>query len=157
MKSKSAMVCAMVAAMAVIAVIAAASASAEPDGTVSVEVIKWPTPVFGVRFAELVKGTPPLDITGPSENGGDMGGGDKASQIYQINTRGQPTTASAFYDVNLPDGGLLGTFRIDMTLGWAGDPNTLYVTCDEQLAPVDCYAFENPFVVNVYPKAAHNT
>jgi hypothetical protein len=39
-----------------------------------------------------------------------------------------------------------------MNLGQGGDPNNLEVTCNEQLAPVDCYAFESPFIVRVYPK-----
>ena len=82
----------MVTAVAVIDVIAAAaSASAEPDGTLTVEVLKFPTPVFGVRLAELVKGTPPndMDITGPPENEKDMDGG-QASHFYQIKPRSQP-------------------------------------------------------------------
>ena len=61
---------AVVTAMAVINVIAAAApASAQPDGMLTVEVVKYGTPVFGVRLAELVKGTPRnhMDITGPPE------------------------------------------------------------------------------------------
>jgi hypothetical protein len=104
----------MVIAMAVIDVIAAAaSASAEPGDTLTVEVVKFPTPVFGVRLAELDKGTPPsdMDITGPAENERDMDGG-QASHIYRITPRSQPTTASAVYAVE-QDGQLLGTFRIN--------------------------------------------
>ncbi len=85
-----------------------------------------------------------------------MGEGE-ASHIYEMTPRSQPTTASAYYDVE-QDGRLLGRFRIDMKLGWAGNPDTLEVSCDEQDAPIDCYAFENPFVVDVYPKdPAYNT
>lgn len=147
------MVRAMVTAMAVIDVIAgAASASGEPVGTVTVEVVKYPTPEFGVRLSQVVKGTPPndMDITGPPDNERDMDGG-QASQIYEITPRTQPTTASAVYDVE-QDGRLLGAFRVDVNLGWGGDPNNLEVTCDEQDSPIDCYAFENPFIVRVYPK-----
>jgi hypothetical protein len=145
------MVSAMVTVMAVIDVIAAAaSASAEPDGTLTLEVIKYPTPVFGVRLAELDKGIPPMDITGPSDNERDMDGG-QASHFFEITPRSQPTTASAYYDVE-QDGRALGTFRVDIKLGFGGNPNNLEVTCNEQLAPVDCWAFENPFIVRVYPK-----
>jgi hypothetical protein len=147
------MVSALVTAMAVIDVIAVpASALAEPEGTLTLEVLKYPTPEFGVRLAELVKGTPPLDmdIAGPPENERDMDGG-QASHIYEIRPRSQPTTASAIYDVE-QNGRLLGTFRVDMKLGWGGNPNNLEVTCNEQDSPIDCYAFENPFIVRVYPK-----
>jgi hypothetical protein len=150
---KSAMMSAMVIATTVIDVIAAAaSASAEPDGTLTVEVLKYPTPVFGVRLADLVKGTPPndMDITGPPGNERDMDG-VQATQIYQIKPRSQPTTATAFYDVE-QNGRHLGTFRVDFNLGGGGDPNNLAVTCNEQDSPIDCYAFENPFIVRVYPK-----
>ena len=83
------MVSAIVIAMAAVGVIAAsASASAEPDATLTVEVLKFPTPVFGVRLAELVKGTPPndMDITGPPENERDMDGG-QASHFFQMKPR----------------------------------------------------------------------
>jgi hypothetical protein len=143
--------------MAAIDVIAApASASAEPDGTLAVQVLKYPTPVFGVRLAELVTGTPPndMDITGPPENERDMDGG-QASHLFQIKPRGQPATASAFYDVE-QNGQHLGTFRVDFNLGGGGDPNNLAVTCNEQDSPVDCWAFEDPFIVRVYSKNPAN-
>lgn len=149
---KPAMVSAIVTAMAVIDIIAAsASAPAEPDGTLTVEALKYPTPAFGVRLAELIKGTPPndMDITGPPENERDMDGG-QASHTYQTKPRSQPTTASAFYDIE-QNGQDLGTFRVD-----GGSPNNLEVTCDEQDSPVDCYAFENPFIVRVYSKSPEN-
>ncbi len=100
--------------------------------------------MFGVRLAELDKGTPPddTDNTGPPENERDMDGG-QASHTYRITPRGQPTSASAV-DAVEQDGRLLGTFRINFKLG-GGDPNNLEVTCDEQLSPVNRYAFENPF------------
>ena len=91
-----------------------------------------------------------MDIQGPPENERDMDGG-QASQIYELTPSGQPTVASAYYDVE-QDGRLVGTFRIDLKLGWGGNPNNLEVNCDEQDAPVDCYAFENPFIVRIYPK-----
>jgi hypothetical protein len=150
---RSAMVSAVVTAMAVIDVIApAASASAQPDGALTLEVLKYPTPEFGVRLAELDKGTPPNDmvITGPPDNERDMDGG-QASHIYEITPRSQPTTASAVYDVE-QNGRLLGTFRVDINLGRGGNPSNLEVTCNEQDSPIDCYAFENPFIVRVYPK-----
>jgi hypothetical protein len=139
--------------VAVGSVIAApTSASAQPDGALTVEVVKYPTPVFGVRLAQLVKGTPPngMDITGPPENGRDMDGG-QVSQIYQIRPGSQPATASAFYDVD-QNGRHLGTFRVDFKLGEGGDPNSLEVSCNEQDSPVDCWAFGNPFIVRVYAK-----
>ena len=116
----------LVAAVALIDVIAAAaSASAEPGDTLTVEVVKFPTPAFGVRLAELDKGTPPndMDITGPPENERDMDGG-QASHTYRITPRSQPTTTSAVYAVE-QDGRLLGTFRINFNLGGGGDPNNL--------------------------------
>lgn len=151
------MVSAIAIAMAAGGVIAAsASASAEPDATLTVEVLKFPTPVFGVRLAELVKGTPPndMDITGPPENERDMDGG-QASHFFQMKPRDQPTTASAFYDVE-QSGQHLGTFRVDFKLGGGGNPNNLEVTCNEQDSPVDCWAFEDPFVVRVYSKNPAN-
>jgi len=52
------MVTALVTAVAVVEVIAAAaSASAEPDGKMTVKVLKYPTPEFGVRLTEIVNGT----------------------------------------------------------------------------------------------------
>ncbi len=130
----------------------AASASVQPEGALTVEVVKYPTPVFGVRLVQLVKGTPPngMDITGPPETGRDMGSG-QVSQIYEIGPAGQPATASAFYDVD-QNGRHVGTFRVDFKLGGGGDPNSLEVTCDEQDSPVDCWAFENPFIVRMYAK-----
>jgi hypothetical protein len=148
---------AMAIVVAVIGVIgAAASASAQPDGTLTVEVLKYPTPEFGVRLAELVRGTPPsdMDIAGPPESERDMDGG-QASHIYQIKPRSQPTTASAFYEVE-QNGRHLGTFRVDFKLGGGGDPNNLEVSCNEQDSPVDCWAFQSPFVVRVYPKNPAN-
>jgi hypothetical protein len=147
------MVSALVTAMALIVAIAAApSASAGPDGTLTLEVLKYPTPEFGVRLAELDRGTPPNDmnISGPPDNARDMDDG-QASHIYEITPGSQPTTASAVYDVE-QNGRLLGAFRVDMKLGWGGNPNNLEVTCDEQDSPIDCYSFENPFIVRVYPK-----
>lgn len=134
------------------AIAVAASASAQPEGALTVEVVKYPTPVFGVRLVQLVKGSPPngMDITGPPETGRDMGSG-QVSQIYQIGPAGQPATASAFYDVD-QNGRHVGTFRVDFKLGGGGDPNSLEVTCDEQDSPVDCGAFENPFIVRIYAK-----
>jgi hypothetical protein len=120
------------------------------DGILTVEVLKYVTPEFGVRLANLDKGTPPVDITGPADSERDMDGG-QMSHFYAIRPGGRPATATAFYDVE-QNGQLLGTFRVDMNLGQGGDPNNLEVTCNEQLAPVDCYAFENPFIVRVYPK-----
>ena len=130
----------------------AAPALAQPDSALTVEVVKYPTPVFGVRLVQLVKGSPPngMDITGPPETGRDMGSG-QVSQIYQIRPGSQPATASAFYDVD-QNGRHLGTFRVDFKLGGGGDPNSLEVTCDEQDSPVDCWAFENPFIVRIYAK-----
>jgi len=77
--------------------------------------------------------------------------GGQVSHSYQIKPGSQPTTASAIYDVE-QNGQDLGTFRVDFKLGWGGDPNNLEVTCDEQLAPIDCYAWEDPFIVRIYPK-----
>jgi hypothetical protein len=136
----------------IVAIAAAASASAEPDGALTLEVLKYPTPEFGVRLAELDRGTAPneMGITGPPDNERDMDGG-QTSHIYEITPGRQPTTASAVYDVE-QNGRLLGAFRVDIKLGWGGNPNNLEVTCDEQDSPVDCYAFENPFIVRVYPK-----
>jgi hypothetical protein len=155
---KSAMASAMVVAMPAIHVVAAAaSASAEPDGTLAVQVLKYPTPVFGVRLAELVKGTPPndMDITGPPANETETDRG-QASHIYAIRPRNQPTTAAG-YEVD-QNGDHLGTFRIDFKLGSGGDPNSLEVTCKEQDSPVDCWAFEIPFIVCIYSKTpADNT
>ena len=146
----SAMVSAMVTAIAVTNVVAATPSAWADDGTLTVEVLKYVTPEFGVRLANLDKGTPPMDISGPPDNERDMDGG-QVSHIYSIRPGGRPTTASAFYDVE-QNGQPLGTFRVDMNLGQRGDPNNLEVTCDEQLAPVDCYAFENPFIVRVSAK-----
>ncbi len=39
-----------------------------------------------------------------------------------------------------------------MKLGGGGDPDNLGVTCGEQLSPVDCYVFANPYLVRVYAK-----
>lgn len=156
---KSAMVGATVTAMTAIHVVATpASASADSDGTLTVQVVKYPTPAFGVQLVELVKGTPPndMDITGPAANERDLGGG-QASHTYEIRPGRQPATAAAIYEVE-QDGRHLGTFRIDFKLGPAGDSNSLSVTCNEQDSPVDCWAFENPFIVRIYAKTpANNT
>ena len=50
------------------------------------------------------------------------------------------------------DGRPLGTFRLNMRLGAGSDPNSLDVSCDEDLAPVDCWVFTDPFLVRVYAK-----
>lgn len=142
-----------VSALAAINVIAApSSASAQPDGTLTVEVVKFPTPVFGVRLAELDKGATPndMDITGPPENQKDMDGG-QASQTFEIRPRNRPSTASASYDVE-QNGQHLGTFRVGFRLGSGGNPNNLEVTCDEQDSPVHCWAWQDPFIVRIYPK-----
>lgn len=144
---------AMITAMAVINIVAAVpSARAEPVDTVSVEVVKYPTPEFAVRLAEIVKGSPPndMDIKGPPDSGRDMDGG-QVSHVYALTPRSQRASAALHYDVE-QNGRLLGTFRVDLKLGWEGNPDNVQVNCDEQDAPVDCYAFENPYIVRVYPK-----
>jgi hypothetical protein len=149
--------CAMAIAMAGSDAIApAASASAQPAGALTVEVVKYPTPVFDVRLADIVKGTPPndMDITGPPDSVRAMDGG-QVSQIFEIRPRSQPTTASAVYEVQ-QDGRHLGTFRVEFQLSGGGDPNNLQVSCNEEDSPVNCWAFENPFVVRVYPKNPAN-
>lgn len=142
-----------VSALAAINVIVApSSASAQPDGALAVEVVKFPTPVFGVRLAELDKGAPPndMDITGPPENQTDMDGG-QASQTFAIRPSNQPTAASAIYDVE-QNGQHVGTFRVGFRLGSGGSPNNLEVTCDEQDSPVHCWAWQDPFIVRICPK-----
>ncbi|HTQ21124.1 hypothetical protein [Mycobacterium sp.] len=141
--------------MTVIDVIAV-TAPASADPALTVEVVKYPTPVFGVRLADLVKGMVPndMDIVGPPENQRDMDGG-QASHVYQIRPHNHSVTASAIYDVE-QNGQRLGSFRVDLNLGGGGDPNTLQVTCNEQDSPVDCWAFENPYVVRIYAKSPAN-
>lgn len=148
--AKSVIVGAMVTTIGVVNIGATAPPAWADDGSLTVEVLKYVTPEFGVRLANLDKGTPPVDIKGPADSERDMDGG-QMSHFYAIRPGGRPATATAFYDVE-QNGQLLGTFRVDMNLGQGGDPNNLEVTCNEQLAPVDCYAFENPFIVRVYPK-----
>ncbi|MBW0018194.1 MAG: hypothetical protein JO236_11710 [Mycobacterium sp.] len=135
-----------------IAIAIATPAPADPAGALTVEVLKYVTPEFGVRLADLVNGAPPfdMDIKAPPDNERDMDGG-QVSHFYVATPRSQPSTASAVYDVE-QNGRLLGKFRIDLKLGWGGNPNNLEVSCDEQDSPIDCYAFEDPFIVRVYPK-----
>ena len=70
-----------------------------------------------------------MDIKGPPEDERDMDGG-QVSHFCEITPVSQPTTASAFYDVER-NGQLLGTFRVDIKLGSGGNPNNLQVTCNE--------------------------
>jgi hypothetical protein len=77
--------------------------------------------------------------------------GGPASQTFAIRPRNQPTAASAIYDVE-QNGQRLGTFRVGFRLGSGGNPQNLEATCDEQDSPVHCWAWQDPFIVRIYPK-----
>lgn len=139
--------------MAAINVIAVPSpASAQPDVTLSIEVAKYPTPVFGCGWRNSTKGRLPITWTSrvlPKIK--ETWDGGQASQTFEIRPRNRPATASAVYDVE-QDGRHLGTFRVDFRLGSGDNPNDLEVTCDEQDSPVHCWAWQDPFIVRIYPK-----